>query len=114
MGWSHRRNQELAQRGRERQAALKASDCRPGREQHQEYYSELAGRRQVHYDYRTPDGTLFTCIDNTLADCQARRNAWLVERAESAQRERARAEAEDAASLVDADLYRNSDGGYDR
>ncbi len=114
MGWSARRVQELNQRGRERKPALIAADCRPGREQHQEYYSELARRMQVHYDYRTPDGVLFSCLDITLATCQARRNAWLVERAEAAQRERAKAEAENQAAMVDAQLYRDERGGYDR
>ena len=69
----------------------------------------------VHYDYRTPDGALFTCIDVDLATCQERRNAWLVSRVADAQRARALAEAQDAAALVDADLYRDSrTGGYDR
>lgn len=147
MGWSQRRNIELAQRGRERVPGAgrsKLNDehgcsiCPPGREQHQDYYSELARRQQVQYDYRTPDGTLFTCIDDNLCACQARRNAWLVARVAAAQRERAKAEAEaeaeDAAAeaadqqriaglkaraeaddhnaMIDADLYRDSRGGY--
>jgi hypothetical protein len=84
------------------------------------YWSALANDYRVQYDYRHPDGTLFSCVRPTLAECQSARNAWLVERAEAAQhvaatartREGAKTEAEDAASLVDADLYRDSRGGY--
>ncbi len=75
-------------------------------------YSRQTGGDVCHYDYRHPDGGLFSCIRPTLSDCQAARNAWLVERAEAARRERARPEAEDNAAMVDADLYRDSRGGY--
>ncbi len=136
MGWSARRTAELAQRQRDRTEELEArarlalnrhgpieaasnllcgvvgADCPPGQSKHQMVYSRQTGTDVCHFNYRHPDGGLFSCIRPTLADCQAARNAWLVERAEAAQRERARAETEDAASMVDADLFRESNGRY--
>ncbi len=101
MGWSHRLAE---QRRAERQQTpmndrYGCSTCPKGQERHEEYYDRISKCWRFRYDYRTPDGTLFTCIDNTLADCQARRNAWLVERAEAAQRER-QAAAEDAKTIA--------------
>lgn len=46
----------------------------PGSEQ---YESFTMGRKQyVQYDYRTPDGELFSCVRHTLTQCRAARDKW--------------------------------------
>lgn len=60
------------------------SQCPPGGEQWEEFASELLsrGRRKlpvmrVQYDYRKPDGKLFSTIAPTLEEARKRRDAWL-------------------------------------
>ena len=36
-----------------------------------------ADRRLVQYDYRTPDGRLFSCVAQNLDDARKRKDAWL-------------------------------------
>lgn len=52
------------------------STCPPGQEQWERYYSSLAGGWRVQYDYRTPDGKLFSCIAKSLEAARSRRGAW--------------------------------------
>lgn len=66
------------------------STCPPGQERYEQYnLSGMTGNRwtgadakskrtRVQYDYRTPDGELFSCIGLDLDDCRARRDAWLA------------------------------------
>lgn len=123
MGWSARRTAELNQRGHERQGGISTALVRPGHERHSTFWNPLADGWMVRYTFRDHDGQLFTCTLPTLALCQAARNEWLVKRVADAQRAsapsqtraRALAEAQDAAAILDADLYRDSrTGGYDR
>ncbi len=37
-----------------------------------------AGHLKIQYDYRTPDGKLFTCIANGLTEARQKRDAWLA------------------------------------
>jgi hypothetical protein len=60
------------------------STCPKGEERFEEFEVmpgrfRCAGkhRRRVQYDYRTPDGRLFSCIGKSLEDCRRRRDAWL-------------------------------------
>jgi hypothetical protein len=55
------------------------STVRPGQEQFENFYSHVFKARRIQYDYRTPDGKLFSCIGKTLDECRAKRNAWLKE-----------------------------------
>lgn len=98
MGWSRRLNEQRL-RERQQSATPVLGYCPPGQERSRCYWSPTLHDYRVQFDYRHPDGTLFSCIAATLADCQARRNAWLVERAEAAQRERLAA-AEDARTIA--------------
>jgi Domain of unknown function, B. Theta Gene description (DUF3873) len=86
-----------------------------GQERYHDTFARRHGRRYVEYAYRTPDGRLFTAVLPTLAECQAARNTWLVQRVAAAQRaaetERAQAEARDHWQAIDADLYRDSRTG---
>jgi len=34
----------------------------------------------VQYDYRAPDGVLFSCVGKSLPICRARRDEWLAKR----------------------------------
>lgn len=58
----------------------------PGQEQY-EYYTVPASmtrdrkpRKMCQYDYRAPDGELFSCTAKSLEECRAKRDAWLEER----------------------------------
>ena len=46
-------------------------------EQYERFYSPLIHQKLIYYNFRTPDGKLFTCISRTLANARARRDAWL-------------------------------------
>lgn len=35
------------------------------------------GKSRYQYDYRHTNGKLFSCIGKSLADCRAKRDAWL-------------------------------------
>ncbi len=52
-----------------------ASQCPPG-EEHYETYRVL-GKRYWQYDYRTPDGRLFSVVRPSLAECREERDEWL-------------------------------------
>ena len=60
------------------------SKCPPGSEQYEyfNYYGPRRGELRVQYDYRTPEGQLFSCIAKSLEIARARRDAWLKEQAE--------------------------------
>lgn len=60
------------------------SQCPPGSEQWEEYADSLLSRgrnklpvMRVQYDYRTPDGQLFSTIAPTLEIARKRRDDWL-------------------------------------
>lgn len=59
----------------------------PGQEQY-EYYTVPArmtrdrkSHKRCQYDYRAPDGELFSCTAKSLEECRAKRDAWLAKRA---------------------------------
>ena len=61
------------------------STTEAGQEQYEEFKTRL-GRKtvtRVQYDYRTPDGELFSCVGADLAACRAKRDAWLAKQDES-------------------------------
>ena len=51
------------------------STCPPGGEQWEEYADRVT---RVQYDYRTPEGKLFSCIAKSLEEARAKRDAWLA------------------------------------
>lgn len=53
------------------------STCPKGTEQYEEYYSRVSRGNRVQYDYRTPEGKLFSCVAKTLEDARAKRDEWL-------------------------------------
>ncbi len=53
------------------------STCPAGGERYEEYYSPTLDRNRVQYEYRTWDGTLFTCIANSLVEARDKRDRWL-------------------------------------
>ncbi len=64
------------------------STCPPGEERYRRFYSPcLRGTRvrksRVQYDYRTPDGKLFSIVAKSLEGARAMRDAWLKEREEA-------------------------------
>ncbi len=56
-----------------------ASTCPPGQER-VEYYN-MGTRCQ--YDYRTPEGALFSTVAKNVEEARAKRDAWLREQQEA-------------------------------
>ena len=52
--------------------------CEKGQEQYEEYYSEMAHKYLIQYDYRTSEGKLFSTIAHSLQEARDRRNKWLL------------------------------------
>ena len=55
----------------------------PGQEQYETFTRRVGGKskKYVQYDYRHPDGELFSCVKPTLAACRAARDEWEQRRA---------------------------------
>lgn len=56
------------------------SVCEAGKENYTTFSTRL-GRKQVkrvQYDYRTPEGELFSHVGKTLEDCRQKRDEWLA------------------------------------
>ncbi len=51
----------------------------PGTEQYEVFHTGYRTKRKKHYqyDYRHTDGTLFSCVSDTLQECRQRRDQWL-------------------------------------
>lgn len=62
------------------------STCPNGQEQHEEYFDRIVRGYRVQYDYRTPDGRLFSTIAPTLDIARRRRDAWLMKITSEAER----------------------------
>ncbi len=58
------------------------STCPSGGEQYEWYTPKWFNTPRVQYDYRTPDGKLFSCVAKSLEEARARRDKWLKEQAE--------------------------------
>ena len=56
-------------------------DVKPGESQY-EYYTDCRRKRRCQYDYRITDGHLFSCVRNTLEECEQARKEWEVKRKE--------------------------------
>ena len=61
-----------------------ASTCPAGEENYEEF--RLRGMVRIQYDYRTPDGKLFSCVTANLKAARRQRNAWLKEASKGARR----------------------------
>ena len=62
------------------------STCPKGRENYETFkYNDrrLAKKFGImyHYDYRTEDGELFSCVAKSLEECRTRRDQWLSRKA---------------------------------
>jgi hypothetical protein len=53
------------------------STCPAGQEHYERFYSYLAKGDRYQYDYRTPDGRLFSTVARTLEIARERRDEWL-------------------------------------
>lgn len=58
------------------------SVCPAGSENYEIFTTRLRGKRvkRVQYDYRTPDGELFSTVASSLTECRHRRDEWLSKR----------------------------------
>lgn len=57
---------------------LDPKDCLPGQEQYEEFYSPVAKKNLVQYDYRHTSGELFSCVAFTLEKCRLERDNWFI------------------------------------
>ena len=48
-----------------------------GTENSEKFYSSVLKKYLYQYDYRTPEGQLFTCTGKTLEICRTKRDTWL-------------------------------------
>lgn len=56
------------------------SVCSTGEERYEYFIPEFARRTKkefCQYDYRHPDGELFSCVASTLEQCRKNRDEWL-------------------------------------
>lgn len=53
------------------------STCPPGEERYETYWSYTSRKNLIQYDYRTPDGKLFSTIAKTLKQARLNRDRWL-------------------------------------
>jgi len=58
------------------------STTQAGQEQYETFYSSHRGKKisRVQYDYRTPNGELFSVVAPTLRKCRQKRDEWLTKR----------------------------------
>lgn len=74
------------------------STCLEDSESYEEFYSH--GKKRVQYDYRTPDGDLFSCIADNLTSAREKRERWLAIQSELAE---ARKKVDDLAKIESLD-----------
>jgi hypothetical protein len=58
------------------------SKAQAGEERYEEFevrIGRVERRTRVQYDYRTPDGKLFSTVAASLEDARTQRDAWLAE-----------------------------------
>lgn len=56
------------------------SVCVAGQENYTTFNARI-GRKNVkrmQYDYRTPEGELFSCVGKDIEDCRRKRNEWIT------------------------------------
>jgi hypothetical protein len=59
------------------------SVCQAGQENYTTFVSgTFRGKKYCQYDYRMPEGTLFSTVAKTLKECRKRRDEWLAKKQE--------------------------------
>ncbi len=55
------------------------STCATGTENYETFTTRLGRKvvKRIQYDYRHPDGELFSCVASTLEACRSKRDEWL-------------------------------------
>lgn len=56
---------------------LNPTNLEKGKEQNEEYMDSVSKRTMVQYDYRSENNELFSCVKETLEECQKAMNEWL-------------------------------------
>ncbi len=54
--------------------------CKEGKENYTTF--EYKGQEMYQYDYRHPDGDLFSCCASSLEECRSKKDMWRAERGE--------------------------------
>lgn len=56
------------------------SVCQAGKENYTTFVAgAFRGKEYIQYDYRTPEGILFSTVAPTLEECREQRDEWLTE-----------------------------------
>lgn len=58
---------------------MDAHNLKPGHEQKEVFYSHIARKRLIQYDYRHINGDLFSCIAKDSMDAHDKRARWAKE-----------------------------------
>lgn len=55
------------------------SVCAAGSENYTTFSTRLGRKsvKRVQYDYRTPEGELFSCVGKDIEDCRRKRDEWV-------------------------------------
>lgn len=63
------------------------STTKSGEEKYEKFTTRVGrkSRTMYQYDYRTPDGELFSCVAPSLESCRAKRDAWLEKHGQKVQ-----------------------------
>ena len=63
------------------------STTKSGEEKYEKFTTRVGrkSRTMYQYDYRTPDGELFSCVAPSLESCRAKRDVWLEKRGQKVQ-----------------------------
>lgn len=56
------------------------STTQAGHEQYETFYTSHRGKKisRVQYDYRIPNGELFSVVASNLGECRQKRDEWLA------------------------------------
>lgn len=54
-------------------------DLKPGQEQWETFWSHIEEKEFVQYDYRSPNGDLFSTVRRSLGECRRERRQWQAE-----------------------------------
>ena len=53
------------------------STCQKGQEHYEDFWDIFKNKYRVQYDYRTPEGKLFSCVADDLDQARIKREVWL-------------------------------------
>lgn len=68
----------IARAARKGKKMITSAECAKGKESYETF--NMSGKSYVQYDYRAPDGELFSCVKRNVRFCREARNRWLLQK----------------------------------